>query len=279
METNDKIVTEPDPFIHHPALRGLIADPLLSFFRTFKPSDIDARMKELGRPDGWRHSEADIEAARLAFLSGRFEKDLWIFAYGSLMWDPAFKFAEVRRAHAPDHARRFILKDTFGARGSPQAPGLMAALDEGAGCGGLAFRISAADMRHESGVFWRRELLGHAYCPAFIRVETSFGGVEALTVLADHSSELIRADLTREEQVRYIATGKGFLGTSMQYLQNIAEHFAALAIEDAEVTELFAEAKAYAASGAGAAAASAMQEEPPSYGRNGGAFGPPAAQK
>jgi glutathione-specific gamma-glutamylcyclotransferase len=238
---------ESDPFIHHPVLRGKISDPLQSYFRNFKPSDIDARMTALGRPGGWRHSEADIEAARMAFLEGRFERDLWVFAYGSLMWDPAFKFAEVRRAHAPDHARRFILKDTFGARGNPMAPGLMAALDHGAGCDGLVFKIAGNEVRHESGVFWRRELLGHAYKPAFVKIATSFGGVEALTVLANHGSELIRPDLTREEQIRYIATGKGFLGTSLQYIENIAEHFAALEIEDAEVAELLAGAKAYAA--------------------------------
>jgi glutathione-specific gamma-glutamylcyclotransferase len=238
---------EHDPFVHHPVLRGKITDPLTSYFRNFKPSDIDARMTALGRPDGWRHSEADIEAARMAFLEGRFERDLWVFAYGSLMWDPAFKFAEVRRAHAAGYARRFILKDTFGARGSPAAPGLMAALDEGPGCDGLVFRITRGEVRHESGVFWRRELLGHAYKPVFVKAATRFGDVEALTVIADHGSELIRSDLTREEQVRYIATGQGFLGTSLQYIENIAEHFAALEIEDSEVAELLAGARAYAA--------------------------------
>lgn len=241
------MIDGPDPFVHHPVLRGKITDPLTSYFRDFKPSDIDARMKELGRPSGWRHSEDEIESARLAFLGGRFDEDLWVFAYGSLMWDPAFKFAEVRRAHAPGYARRFILKDSFGPRGSPDMPGLMAALDIGPGCDGLVFKIARDEVRHESGVFWRRELLGHAYKPVFVNVVTSVGGVEALTVIADHRSELIRADLTREEQIRHIATGKGFLGTSLQYIENIAEHIAALEIEDTEVTELLAGARAYAA--------------------------------
>jgi glutathione-specific gamma-glutamylcyclotransferase len=234
-----------DPFVHHPALRGLIADPEKSFFRNFKPSDLDARMKALGRPDGWRHGDDEVEAARLAFLTDRLDQDLWIFAYGSLMWDPAFKFAEVRRARAPNHARKFILKDTFGARGSPETPGLMAALDDGTGCDGLAFRIAKDSVRHESGVFWRRELLGHAYRPAFAKVTTRFGDVEALTVVANHGADVIRPDMTREEQIRYVATGKGFLGTSLEYLENIAAHFEAMGIEDSEVSELLAGALAY----------------------------------
>ena len=235
-----------DPYIHHPALRGKIADPLTSFFRNFKPSDLDARMKEIGRPDNWRHSDEELEAARLSFLEGRLDSDLWIFAYGSLMWDPAFHFAEVRRGRVSGYARRFILKDTFGARGTPETPGLMAALNEGHGCEGLVFRIASDVAGHESGMFWRRELIAYAYKPVFAKVETQFGPVEALTVIADRTSDYIRPDLTREEQVRYIATGKGFLGTSLQYVENIVGHFAALEIEDDEVAELLAEARAFA---------------------------------
>jgi glutathione-specific gamma-glutamylcyclotransferase len=235
-----------DPYIHHPALRGKIADPLTSFFRNFKPSDLDARMKAIGRPDNWRHSDEELEAARLSFLKGRLNQDLWVFAYGSLMWDPAFHFAEVRRGRVSGYARRFILKDTFGARGTPETPGLMAALDEGAGCEGLVFRIAGDAAEHESGMFWRRELIAYAYKPVFAKVETDFGAVEALTVIADHGSDYICPDLTRDEQVRCIATGTGFLGTSLQYIENIAAHFAALEIEDAEVSDLLAGARAFA---------------------------------
>ena len=143
-----------DPFVHHPDLRGLITDPEKSFFRNFRPADIDARMKALGRPDGWRHTDEEIEAARLAFLAERLDSDLWIFAYGSLMWDPGFNFAEVRRANAPRHARKFILKDSFGPRGCPEAPGLMAALDDGEGCDGLAFRSD--DILKWNGNAWSK---------------------------------------------------------------------------------------------------------------------------
>ena len=240
---------QPDPYIHHPALRGKITDPLTSFFRNFKPSDLDARMKELGRPDNWRHSDEALEAARLAFLKGRLDQDLWVFAYGSLMWDPAFHFAEVRRGRVSGYARRFILKDTFGARGTPETPGLMAALDEGPGCEGLVFRIAGHEAAHESGMFWRRELIAYAYKPVFATVETRFGSVEALTVVADHTSDHIRPDLTRDEQVRFIATGAGFLGTSLQYIENIAGHFAALEVKDREVEELLAAAREYAQGG------------------------------
>jgi hypothetical protein len=82
-------------------------------------------------------------SAPRAALEGH-EGDLWVFGYGSLIWDPALEFAEVRRAFAPNHRRRFILEDIYGGRGTPNGPGLMAALDDGDGCNGLCFRIAAA---------------------------------------------------------------------------------------------------------------------------------------
>jgi cation transport protein ChaC len=75
---------------------------------------------------------------------------------------------------------------------------------------------------------------------------TDFGPVRALTFVADHAATLIHPDLTRAEQVRYLATGAGFLGSSREYLENIAAHFAALGIADTEVTGLLEDVRAFA---------------------------------
>lgn len=236
-----------DPFVHHPVLRDKITDPFTSFFRTFRPADLDARLKARGAPDDWRFSDAEIETARQTCLAGRRDRDLWVFAYGSLMWDPAFRFAEVRRATLHGYARRFCLKDTLGGRGTRKVPGLMVGLDEGPACEGLAFRISKAHLDEETAILWRREQVVPAYRPVFAEVSTGGGTVEALAFVADHAAPMICPDLTRAEQVRYIATGKGFLGTSLEYLENLAAHFSALGIEDQEISGLLADARAFAA--------------------------------
>ena len=142
------------------------------------------------------------------------------------MWDPAVHFAEVRRAHVAGYARRFILKDTFGARGTPELPGVQAALDVGAGCDGLAFRIARERVEEETGYIWRRELIAPAYTPVFVEAATAAGPIEALAMVADHAAEDIRPDLAHAEQVRYLATGAGFLGTSLQYIETLAAQFA-----------------------------------------------------
>ena len=148
------------------------------------------------------------------------------------MWDPALRFAEVRRAFAAGHERRFILMDEKGGRGTKEAPGLMAALDTGDGCEGLAFRIREEDVETETEVLFRREAIGPGYLATFVPVRIAGEDTSALTFLADHDYPDIRGDIARSEQVRCIATGAGFLGTSREYLANIVDHFGHLGIED-----------------------------------------------
>lgn len=232
-----------DPFAHHPELRPLIIPPEDSPLRGFTPQKVIARLAENGLPTEWIDSTEVREACRRDALNG-YEGDLWIFGYGSLMWNPALHFAEVRRAHAPGHARRFILRDINGARGTPDRPGLMAALDEGAGCDGLAFRIAAEDVEAETFRLWERERIASAYFPRFIRIILDDGEVSALTFVANHDAANIHPDLSRDEQIRLFATGEGFLGTSLEYLENIAQHFETLGIVDPEVIDLLEEVHA-----------------------------------
>lgn len=203
-------------------------------------------MRDHGLPGDWWYSDDEREALRARALDGH-AGDLWIFAYGSLMWDPAFRFAEVRRAHAPGHQRRFILKDVHGARGKEDEPGLMAALDTGAGCNGLAFRIAVDEVEAETEILWRREQVLPAYNAEFIDVDLPDTRVSALTFVADLDADVIAGDLTREEQIRYFATGNGFLGASLDYLVNIESHFEKLDIIDDDVIALLRDTRAYIA--------------------------------
>ena len=231
------------PYAHHPELRGRIADAETSFFRTFSAERLIARDPSLR---DWVHTDARREAIRAEALAGH-AGDLWIFGYGSLMWNPALRFAEVRRAHVPDHARRLILVENRGGRGTREAPGLMATLDAGDGCEGLAFRIAAGNVETETEILFRREMLAPGYVARFIPARIGGEEVHVLTFLADHAVPDVRPDLTREEQVRYVAHGAGELGTSRDYLANIVDHFTHLGIADAHCTDLLHEVNAYLA--------------------------------
>lgn len=243
----------PDPFQYHPELRDKISDPEASFFRTFNATEFARDRPEFTSFAKWIHSDEVRECLRAEFFSEKFlirraDQDIWVFAYGSLMWDPAFLFSEVRRAYLPGYARQFILLDKLGGRGSETTPGLMAALDYGVGCNGLLFRIPAPLVERESQILWQRELAGPAYLPAVVDAQVGDRTVPAITFVADHSAPIIRSDLTLEEKSRFICTGKGFLGTSLEYLTNIATQFKALNIDDDEVNTLMEHTRSFMAS-------------------------------
>jgi cation transport protein ChaC len=225
------MTSDDDPFTHHPELRNKIVDPLTSSYRDMDLATLDEKMMAAGGPADWRHSDAYREESRRKTLERRPQGDLWIFAYGSLIWDPAFRFSEVRTALLKGYRRSFCLKSELG-RGTPEKPGLMAGLDDGGACRGIVFRIDRDHIDVETRVIWRREMLLHAYAPKFVQVETPPGNVEALAFVIDHSAKSYLPGLSMEETAGYMATGSGIFGSSLAYIESLAGHFETIGIED-----------------------------------------------
>src|SRR5215831_20860121 len=112
-----------DAFAHVPMLAGKIQDPEKSTFRISRETfrDWDKRAEEAGYGLNWRRTHEEREATRLKALKDRLDRDLWIFAYGSLMWDPALHIVEIRRGFLAGFHRRFCLRAEIG-RGSREKP-------------------------------------------------------------------------------------------------------------------------------------------------------------
>lgn len=241
---------ETDPFRHHPELRDRIADPAeATFYRTFNAEAFFAGKPEFEAFLEALNSDEQRDAIRADTLARHEGGDLWVFGYGSLMWNPAFHFTEVRRATLDGYARRFAVVDRLGGRGTPEAPGLMAALDRGAGCEGLVFRIAEDMIAAETEILWRRECIVPGYIPTFVTAHANGTPIRALTFLADHDADDIEPDLSFDEQVHLIATGEGFLGSSRDYLVNIVGHFEAMGIRDDGCAALLGAVDRYLAAG------------------------------
>ena len=80
-------------------------------------------------------------AAALVLPNG----DLWIFGYGSLMWDPDFPYVEWAPALIYGYHRALCIF-SHRWRGTPERPGLVLGLDRGGACRGIAFRVAHADV-------------------------------------------------------------------------------------------------------------------------------------
>ena len=236
-----------DALRHHPNLREFIRPPLESALRCMDIDVLRAMIASHGGDEGILLSEDEREADRAACMARRPDDDLWVFGYGSLIWDPGFEFSEVVRAYAPDWQRHFILKDEYGGRGTKAQPGVMAALDRGEGCHGLAFRIPRELIEAKTQILWKRERIAHAYVPDFINLESSIGRLSALTFIVDTNAKMIDAEMSWEDQVRFCATGQGEFGTSLEYVENLVTHFEAMKIDAPRVKALMADARRFIA--------------------------------
>lgn len=236
----------PHVFRHTPALRGQITPPDVSEMRfgMERFAEFDAQAQKEGWPPGWRMDHDDREANRQAVLAGRLDRDLWVFAYGSLIWDPAVQVEEYRFGSLAGWRRRFCMR-LEGGRGSPEQPGLMAALDEGGHCDGVVFRIAAPLVGQESQFMWRREMFAGSYRPVFMEVSTPQGPVDALVFVMDQSNYRYMPDLAEEVAARMIAAAEGGLGSNFAYLDSLVRHLDQLGISDDDIRRLHALAGAY----------------------------------
>lgn len=236
----------PHVFRHTPALHGLITSPDASEMRFGQDrfAELDAQADVEGWPPGWRMEHEAREANRKAILSGRLTQDLWVFAYGSLIWDPAVQVEEYRYGSLSGWCRRFCMQ-IEGGRGSHERPGLMAALDEGGHCDSVVLRIPAALVDLETEYMWRREMFSGSYRPVFLEIVTPQGSVDALVFVMDRDNRRYMPDLSEEETARIIAMAEGGLGPNFDYLDSLVRHLDELGIEDDDMHRLHTRADAH----------------------------------
>ncbi len=172
---------------------------------------------------------------------------LWVFGYGSLIWNPEFPVAERRLARLGGWRRGFCMRSIH-YRGSEAAPGLVLALDreEGAACDGLALRVEPGEEAATLAALRARELISSAYLETRLAVDTAAGALEAVTFVIDRDHPQYWGGLTLEEQAHIIAGAVGERGPNRDYLWSTAARLAELGIADAELEWLSARVRALA---------------------------------
>jgi cation transport protein ChaC len=169
---------------------------------------------------------------------------IWVFGYGSLIWNPAFHFAERRTARIHGYHRQYCLWARTG-RGSPQRPGLMLGLEPGGSCHGVAYRLAPESVGSELDVLWRREMNSGAYRPVWLPARTGQGSEYALAFAVNRSHERYIGDLDLAATVRYLADGAGYLGLCCDYLFDTVAHLRALGVRDRHLEVLEAHVRAH----------------------------------
>jgi cation transport protein ChaC len=168
------------------------------------------------------------------------EGALWVFGYGSLIWNPGFPAAERRLARAAGWHRSFCMRSIH-HRGTPERPGLVLALDAapGAACDGVAFRVAPEHAAATVAALRARELISSAYLETRLALTLDDGRpIEALTFVIDRAHVQYCGGLPLEEQAQIIARAAGGRGPNCEYLWNTAAHLGALGIADPDLAWL-----------------------------------------
>ena len=163
--------------------------------------------------------------------------DLWIFGYGSLMWDPGFHHAEAQPALLYGYHRRFCVYSRR-YRGTPKRPGLVLGLDRGGACKGMVFRVPRHHVKAAMIYLWDREIRGGVYEMRKLRVRLARGTVDAYAFVVNRGHRGYAGELPPEETARFILQGAGVRGLCLHYLENTVRHLEELGIDDGPLHRL-----------------------------------------
>jgi cation transport protein ChaC len=178
-----------------------------------------------------------LEASLEKVLAEHAADDLWIFGYGSLMWNPEFDFDVKRVGAVYGYHRSFGLWSRIN-RGTPEQPGLVVTLERGGSCRGLAYRLRPDRSREQLSALWRREMTMGSYLPRWLDIHSGEEKMVALAFVVNRGCTGYAGKLPMETMVHHIATARGKYGTSAEYLFKTEQALHQHGIRDARVLRL-----------------------------------------
>jgi glutathione-specific gamma-glutamylcyclotransferase len=192
-------------------------------------------------PSGFRYlsDEQRNESMKAALKHWDGDKDLWVYAYGSLIWNPGFDYSEQRLGKLTGHHRALCLWSRVN-RGTPELPGLVFGLDRGGSCRGMAFRIAARSVEQTFDALWRREMGTGAYHPRWLRCETVTGPISALAFVIDRRNPGYVKAMPDHQAIEVIRRASGKYGPCTDYVVQTHEALSAAGIHDRRLAGLAA---------------------------------------
>ncbi|WP_213772985.1 gamma-glutamylcyclotransferase [Bradyrhizobium sp. dw_78] len=166
--------------------------------------------------------------------------DLWVFGYGSLMWQPGFEFIEQVPARLIGEHRALCVY-SFDHRGTPEKPGLVLGLDRGGACRGVAFRVAAGQRSRTVEYLRNREQTTNVYREVMRSVwldNEARERVSALAYVADRGHVQYAGRLPLAEQLRLVQEGHGRSGNNRDYVLSTVKSIEAQGFRDRELHQL-----------------------------------------
>ena len=147
--------------------------------------------------------------------------DLWLFAYGSLVWRPDFEYVERRTATLNGFHRSLCLWSRIN-RGTPETPGVVFALDQGGTCDGVIYRIAADQVKAIFPPLWQREMPSGAYNPKWVDCHSHGEIFSALAFVIDPQNDGYVPSMPIEQLREVIHRAHGINGPCIEYVLQTA---------------------------------------------------------
>jgi cation transport protein ChaC len=164
--------------------------------------------------------------------------DLWVFAYGSLLWRPGFGYLQRLPARLYGYHRSLCVW-SHTHRGTEHQPGMVLGLDRGGSCRGCVYQVAASQTLRVSRYLFAREMPTPVYHACFHPVQLQSGQrVQALTFIVDRQSPQYAGRLSATQIARHLRQARGISGSSRDYLTNTIEHLELLGLHDPHLSEI-----------------------------------------
>ncbi|MGD8809741.1 MAG: gamma-glutamylcyclotransferase [Gammaproteobacteria bacterium] len=163
--------------------------------------------------------------------------DLWVFGYGSLMWDPGFDHVAREKARLHGYHRAFCMY-SHRHRGTAERPGLVLALDRGGSCQGIAYRVRRDRAMDVLAYLWEREMPRYAYLPRQLKATIRDETVTCVTFIVDRTQPNYAGRLSAEQAAAVIAEAVGEGGRNRDYLASTVRHLDELGIADGAIHDI-----------------------------------------
>jgi cation transport protein ChaC len=161
----------------------------------------------------------------------------WIFAYGSLMWNPEFAWDARHVATIRGYHRSFRIWSRIN-RGTPENPGLVLTLECGGSCRGLVYRIPPDCVEEEMQRIWKREMTFGSYRPKWLTCTVGDEAIRALVFTVNRQCSGYAGRIPEQVMVEAIASARGRYGPAHDYLFKTVETLHAHGIRDERVDHL-----------------------------------------
>ncbi len=167
------------------------------------------------------------------------DQPMWVFAFGSLMWNPCYEYDAKAPALLKGYDRKFHIWTTR-ARGTPDCPGLGLCLEDCSGaCWGIVHRVTLDDEEAAWERLWEREMSSGVYRPGWVTVETEdHGPVVALTFIVNRDRTHYTGPMPLDDMANIMAGAKGKYGLCRDYLAGTISEMEKLGVIDPDLVTL-----------------------------------------